>query len=1103
MAEATTATVTLLFCDLVESTALASGLGDAAADTLRHDVFEALRAEVTAHRGTEVKSLGDGLMVSFTSNADAVRAACGMQQQIDVLARARQLPLALRVGISVGEATLEGDDWFGSPVIEASRLCTAARSGQVLVADVVRVLLGSRAEVQLEPAGELELKGLPETIAVCEVAWSPLAVRAVQLPLPRAFSLAPRFSLAGRDAELDQLVVAWKQASVGSCRAVLIGGEPGIGKTRLAAETARAVELDGGLALLGRCDDGLGVPYQPFVEALTHVIAHVPDDQLATLLGPTAGELCRLVPELTQRLPGASPTGSDPETERYLLFEAIAAWLEAQSRIAPTLLVLDDIHWAAEPTLRLLRHVLRSDRDFSLLVIGTYRDTEIDRMHPLGALLADLRRTEGVERIALGGLDDTGMADLVERASGRELSDQARELARAVHAETGGNPFFAIEVLVSLAERGAIYQDADGVWVSDMTVEEVGIPEGVKEVVGQRLSALPEICDGALHGAAVAGQEFELDLVASVAEAPREQLIDALEAARVAGLLDELGGSPVRYRFAHALVQQTLLDEIPTARRLRYHRALAEAIETQRAGSIDRYRAALARHWYEAGTEPARALEATVAAAEVSLEQFADREALRWLAQSSDLLDDAHASQVQRIDVMTMTGEALRRVGDASHREVLLEAGRLAERSGDGARMARAALANGRGWQSDAMGIDGERVAALEAAITALGADDPDTRAQLLVRLAVEKLYELDHAARLALADEALATARAHGDPLTLATVLSSRHNVILSHETVEQRRAENEELLRLAGDLGDPRLQCEGEQYALWWRLQTRDVPGAHAAAQRADEIARRLGQPLLMWIETWIRAGLARLAGDLNEAEALTERALAVGTEAGVPDASLFYGFQRLTLIVDRCDPAARDELQTYCDLAPPHYPGGRASLALMDAALGAPGRARVALDAVASSPHAPWGTTGGPHDAALTVAAWFAGAEAALGEPSQWTSAAYDYLAPWPGQLFGNVMWHGPTECYLAAIAPLAGHPDTLDALLDTGLGICEEMRAPLNGLYARIHGACALRVRSRPGDRDRARRLVDEALDLGDRHGAGIARAAAEHFPALAD
>ncbi len=141
--------------------------------------------------------------------------------------------------------------------------------------------------------------------------------------------------------------------------------------------------------------------------------------------------------------------------------------------------MLDDLHWAAEPTLQMLRHVLRSDRELNLLVIGTYRDTEGDRTHPLGALLADLRRTEGVHRIALRGLDGDGVADLVERASGHALSDQARDLATAVHAETGGNPFFAIEVLLSLAERGAIYQESDGNWRADVSIEDLGIPEGV------------------------------------------------------------------------------------------------------------------------------------------------------------------------------------------------------------------------------------------------------------------------------------------------------------------------------------------------------------------------------------------------------------------------------------------------------------------------------------------------------------------------------------------------------------------------------------------------------------------------------------------------
>jgi class 3 adenylate cyclase len=1104
LAEPLTATVTLLFCDLVESTALASGLGEAAADELRHDVFAALRAEVTAHRGTEVKNLGDGLMVSFASNADAVRAACGMQQKINALGRRRQLPLALRIGISVGEATFEDDDWFGSPVVEASRLCAAASSGQVLVADVVRVLLGSRTEVTLRPVAELTLKGLPDPVAACEVDWAPLSTRALHVPLPRAFSIAPRFSLAGRDAEYEQVKVAWKEASTGARRAVLVAGEPGIGKTRLAAELGRAVELDGGFVLLGRCDDGLGVPYQPFVEALAHVVGHVPDAELGALLGPGAGELCRLLPELAQRLPGLAPTTSDPETERYLLFEAIAGWLEAQSQVAPTLLVLDDLHWAAEPTLLMLRHVLGSERNLNLLVIGTYRDTEVDRTHPLGALLAHLRRTQGVDRIALRGLDGEGVADLIERASGQALTEQARELAVAVHEETGGNPFFAIEVLVSLAEGGTIYQDADGQWRSDLSIEEVGIPEGVKEVVGQRLSRLPEGCNAVLHGAAVAGQDFELDVVTAVTESGEEGVIDALEAARVAGLIDELGGAPVRYRFSHALVQQTLLDEIPTARRLRLNRAIAEAIEHLRAEHLDRYRAALARHWYEAGTEPARAVEASVAAAERALMQFADREAYQWLMQAADVLDDAGASDATRVDVMTMTGEALRRIGDHTHREVLLEAGRLAQSIGDGRRMARAALANGRGWQSDVSGTDTERVAALEAAIETLGDSDPATRALLLVRLAVETVYSPDAVLRRARVDEALTIARSAADPAAIAAVLTERHNVVLGADSFELRRAGYVELLDITEELGDPVVRGYALTHGYFWRLERGDVPGARDDVHRYMEINRRLNQPAGDWLAGWMQSSLARISGDLDGSRTLLDRTLQIGTESGVPDTLVFDAIMRIWNLIDEGSASQVVDGRELISRIPAHYHDSNLyPLALLEILDGNPEAARRLRDEAGRSSFAPWSETGGPSDGRLTSAANSTYIDAALGEASTWTEAAYDLISRWPAQFFGNIVWHGPTETALAAIAPLAGHADDLDQLLATGLATADETTMPLYSLYARLWSACGLRIRGHPDDRARALGLVDEAVAIGDHIGAGIARAAAEHFPALRD
>jgi hypothetical protein len=397
--------------------------------------------------------------------------------------------------------------------------------------------------------------------------------------------------------------------------------------------------------------------------------------------------------------------------------------------------------------------------------------------------------------------------------------------------------------------------------------------------------------------------------------------------------------------------------------------------------------------------------------------------------------------------------------------------------------------------------MDRDRIEALSAAIGALGDSDPNTRAILLVRLAVEKLYESDRTERLALADEALATARASNDSLTLANVLSSRHNVILSHDSIEQRRSDNVELRALADDLGDPNLRFYARVGAFFWRYQARDLAGARVSAHEAAELGRALSQPQFEWVGAWLHAALARLDGDLDASGELVEHALAVGSEGGVPDAAFFRAVQSVGLLEDRGDRAALDEARSLCAEMPAHYPALRLNAALLEAAVGEIAPARAARRELGASSFAPWSESGGTPDSALSYAALFVLAEAALGESSAWTRAAYEYLEPWPGQLYGNIIIGGPVEISLAASAPLVGRGDDVDGLLDTGLAQCEEMSSPLLSMYARLHGACGLCLRGRGTDRDRAAKLLDEAVALGDRMGAGIARAAAESWPAL--
>ncbi len=291
---------------------------------------------------------------------------------------------------------------------------------------------------------------------------------------------------------------------------------------------------------------------------------------------------------------------------------------------------------------------------------------------------------------------------------------------------------------------------------------------------------------------------------------------------------------------------------------------------------------------------------------------------------------------------------------------------------------------------------------------------------------------------------------------------------------------------------------------YGCFWRYQSCDLEGARAQNREGAEISRTLAQPQFEWITTWEEAALLRLAGDLQVSAELVERSREIGAEAGIPDAEFFHALMRAFALIDWCDPATLPEARALCATAPPHYPSIRLSLAQMESAIaGESSRARHTVDDLGASPYSPWSEFGGSPDAALAYAAAFAGVEAALGERTQWTRTVYDYMDPWRGQLFGNIVIAGPTEVYMAAIAPLADHADDLDELLDTGLRLCEEMRSPLLAMYARLFGACGLRLRNRAVDRDRASRLVDEAVDLGDRMGAGIARAGAENFPALRD
>lgn len=655
-APSVTRAVTFLLTDIEGSTAAWEADADAMAVALaRHD--ELVEQVVTSRGGRLIKTRGEGdaTFSVFDRPSAAASAAVELQDAIAHEPWASRDPIRVRMALHTGEVELRDGDYFGRAVNRVARLRSLAEGGQILCSGATAELVIDTLadDVLLTDLGMRQLKNLARPEHVFELRLEtgveqPESHTDEAAPLERpglpAVLVGPG-PFVGRGRELEGLLSAWQSTLAGGVRTVLIAGEPGVGKTRLAGEwSQRAYEL-GAVVLYGRCDEDLGAPYQPFAEALRSLVPCMGPDRLRGLRGVEA--LLSLVPGLADVVPDlVRPAHSDPDTERYALFDAVVALLETASTSAPVLLVLDDLHWAAKPTLLLLRHLLRFGDHARVQIVGTYRSTDLDRAHPLAATLADLHRDGTANRLNLGGLDEDDVTAYVAEAG---YDDE--ELAHALASVTGGNPFFLIEALRHVDESG-------GVW------DQSTLPQGVREAVSRRLSRLPIETNKALAAAAVIGSRFAVELVEQVVGA---DLVDAFDEARQAGIvIEEPGGF---YRFNHAIVRQSLLAELASVRRMRLHQRIATTLEAS-PGADDELLAELAHHYFECAWagNAAKAVfycrrAADQAMARLAYEGAADlyHRALHALEEIDDELPDRDD---QTVELLVARCEALLAAGD-------------------------------------------------------------------------------------------------------------------------------------------------------------------------------------------------------------------------------------------------------------------------------------------------------------------------------------------------------------------------------------------------------------------------------------------------------
>ncbi|MFQ6030122.1 MAG: serine/threonine-protein kinase PknK, partial [Dehalococcoidia bacterium] len=431
----------------------------------------------------------------------------------------------------------------------------------------------------------------------------------------------------GRQREMGELKAALEDALSGRGRLVTLVGEPGIGKTRTAQELATYAGLRGGQVLWGRCYEEQGMPpYWPWVQAIRSYVREHDPEQLRSEMGAGAADIAEVVSDVKERLPGLSPPPQldSPEQARFRLFDSITAFLKSASQKQPLVLALDDLHWADQPSLLLLQFTARELGGSRLLVVGTYRDVDLSRQHPLAETLAELTRERLFQRVLLRGLTQEDMGRFIEVATG---ISPPPGLAQAVHTQTEGNPLFVTEVVRLLVQEGELTSERTG----DRDSWTVRIPEGVREVIGRRLNRLSQRCNDTLTVASVIGREFSLDqLLPVVEDLSEDRVLEVLEEALSARVIEELPRMVGRYQFTHALIQETLVGELTTTRRVRLHGRIAESLENLYGANVEAHAAELAHHFSEAqtvlGTE--KLIHYSLLAGERALGTYAHEEAL-------------------------------------------------------------------------------------------------------------------------------------------------------------------------------------------------------------------------------------------------------------------------------------------------------------------------------------------------------------------------------------------------------------------------------------------------------------------------------------------
>jgi len=882
----------------------------------------------------------------------------------------------------------------------------------------------------------------------------------------------------GRESALEHLEAALTDAAARRGRVVLLFGEPGIGKTRTAEELCELARRRGFDVVQGRCHEGEGVPaFWPWVQVLRSVIEEVPDADLADEVGYDADAIAHLVPELAERLgstPPQLPPGADEA--RFRLFEGVTGYLRRRSAHKPLVVLIDDLHWADEPTSLLLQFLAREVKDSALLLIAGYREVEVRRGNPLGAVLGEISREPHAERIALRGLDDDQVAHFFEAVVGA-TPDKA--LVEAVAEITEGNPFFLWETVRLLRAEGALDDEAPrNAW-------DAALPQGLRDVVGRRLDRLSEACDRVLTLAAVIGPEFSVTVLERFAAQGPDALLELLDEAVRARVVVESAQAPGCYAFSHALIRQTIYEELPTPVRVRMHRELGEILEGVHGEASDAHVGELAPHFFQAapGGDVDKAIDYAARAGAAAYRVLAWEEAAAWFTRALQALDlRVPDDSVRRCELLIELGEALASAGDRDRtRGAFREAAELARSIERSDLLARAAVGFAGRTERGAPGHDMREL--LDDALAALGEEFPVLRARILSYLVGTPPYSESVETRIELSRQAVELARDAGDREALMWALSARCWAMPGTDYVEARLELAGELLETAEQERSTEFRLLGLEAQLRSYLLLGDADAADRVTEEYDSLARSLRQPAYLFLSCMNRVARFMSTARFDEAREEIDACFALGVRTKHPATNPLHWGQTFWLHRSRGDDEA-----ILATIEPMMHAGQewastsvlRAAEAMLILGHHLEGREdearrlfeKLARDEFADVPRDEHWFTLIAEATQLAVlfdckreAEWLAD----LLRPVAHYNVVHDLLR---GDL-------GSASHYLALCERLAGNVDEAIRRFEDAVAMNERMRAPGHLARSRVELAETLLGRDAPGDAGRAEALLGQA------------------------